>query len=130
MSAMAKMSVALSREMAETVRQAVESGEYASDSEVIREALREWKLRRQLRQREREELQRMWAEGLAAVPNSWAVCGPSNRRRAGAWRLLPHLSGNEDCLPRHTRTARAEEDLVEIWLYIAQDNPPSRRSPT
>ncbi len=25
-------------------------------------------------------------------------------------------------MPRHIRTARAEEDLVEIWLYIAQDN--------
>lgn len=26
-------------------------------------------------------------------------------------------------MPRHTRTARAEKDLVEIWLYIAKDNP-------
>jgi len=25
--------------------------------------------------------------------------------------------------PRLQRTARAEEDLVEIWLYIARDNP-------
>lgn len=26
-------------------------------------------------------------------------------------------------LSRFTRTVRAEEDLVEIWLYVAQDNP-------
>jgi toxin ParE1/3/4 len=26
-------------------------------------------------------------------------------------------------LPRHIRTARAEEDLIEIWRYIARDNP-------
>jgi toxin ParE1/3/4 len=25
--------------------------------------------------------------------------------------------------PRLLRTARAEEDLVEIWTYIADDNP-------
>ena len=35
-----KMSVALTQEMAEMVRQAVETGEYASSSEVVREALR------------------------------------------------------------------------------------------
>ncbi|MDD2760898.1 MAG: type II toxin-antitoxin system RelE/ParE family toxin [Methylomonas sp.] len=23
------------------------------------------------------------------------------------------------------RSARAEEDLIELWLYIAQDNPPA-----
>lgn len=68
MANVSKISVALTRELAELVRQAVRTGEYASDSEVIREALREWKLRRYLRQHEREELQRMWAEGLASGP--------------------------------------------------------------
>ncbi|MBD2488416.1 type II toxin-antitoxin system ParD family antitoxin [Aulosira sp. FACHB-615] len=41
-----KISVALTPEMAALVRNAVESGEYASSSEVIREALREWKQKR------------------------------------------------------------------------------------
>ena len=27
------------------------------------------------------------------------------------------------CLPPCLRTARAEEDLIEIWLYIASDDP-------
>jgi toxin ParE1/3/4 len=27
--------------------------------------------------------------------------------------------------PRLRRTARAEEDLIEIWAYIARDNPPA-----
>jgi hypothetical protein len=35
---------------------------------VIREALREWKLRRQLREHERNEVQRLWREGLASAP--------------------------------------------------------------
>ncbi|MBN3779324.1 ribbon-helix-helix protein, CopG family [Burkholderia sp. Ac-20345] len=33
-------------EMTAAIRQAVEDGEYASTSEVVREALREWKARR------------------------------------------------------------------------------------
>jgi len=36
-----KLSIALTPEMAATVRQCVERGEYASSSEVIREALRD-----------------------------------------------------------------------------------------
>jgi antitoxin ParD1/3/4 len=63
-----KVSVALTHEMAELVRQAVDSGEYATGSEVIREALREWKLRRKLQLLEKEELRRLWAEGLASGP--------------------------------------------------------------
>jgi antitoxin ParD1/3/4 len=38
-----KLSIALTPEMAAAVRQAVASGEYASASEVIREALRLWR---------------------------------------------------------------------------------------
>ena len=26
-------------------------------------------------------------------------------------------------MPKFTRTSRAEEDLIEIWGYIAEDNP-------
>jgi len=63
-----KVSVALTPEMNELVQQAVASGEYASSSEVIREALREWKLRRDLKFRDVEELRRLWAEGLASGP--------------------------------------------------------------
>ena len=36
-----KLSIALTPEMAAIVRQRVESGEYASSSEIIREALRD-----------------------------------------------------------------------------------------
>ena len=63
-----KLSVALTPEMAEMVRRAVEAGEYASTSEVIREALRDWKLKRESREREIEELRRLWREGLDSGP--------------------------------------------------------------
>ena len=40
------------------------SGEYASSSEVIRDALREWKYKRVLRQKAIEELRAAVEEGL------------------------------------------------------------------
>jgi len=67
-----KVSVALTYEMNELVQQAVASGEYASGSEVIREALREWKLRRTLKLHEQTELRSLWAEGLASGPGRFS----------------------------------------------------------
>lgn len=46
MSAIEKVSIALSSDMLRMVKTAVASGDYASASEVVREALREWKRRR------------------------------------------------------------------------------------
>jgi len=63
-----KLSIALTPEMVVLVRDAVESGEYATTSEVVREALREWKQRRILQQGDIEELRRLWVEGLASGP--------------------------------------------------------------
>ena len=68
MSNVSKVSVALTPELAALVTHAVESGEYATGSEVIREALREWKQRRSLLQHERDRLQELWAEGIASGP--------------------------------------------------------------
>jgi antitoxin ParD1/3/4 len=63
-----KLSIALTPEMAAAVRHAVASGEYASASEVIREALRLWKAHQAAREREVEELRRIWREGLESGP--------------------------------------------------------------
>jgi len=59
-----KISIALSAEMVILVRKAVETGDYASSSEVIREALREWKARRAARGEAVSELRRLWEEGI------------------------------------------------------------------
>lgn len=61
-----KMSVALTPEMAATMRQVVDTGEYASASEVMREALREWKLRRLQREQAMVLLGRQWDAGIAS----------------------------------------------------------------
>jgi antitoxin ParD1/3/4 len=61
-----KVSVALTAEMAAMMRQAVESGEYASASEVVREALRDWKFRRAQCDQIIAELGRQWDAGIAS----------------------------------------------------------------
>ena len=61
-----RLSIALPVPMADAVRRAVEDGEYASASEVIRDALRLWESRRELRERDLEVLRRRWDEGKAS----------------------------------------------------------------
>jgi antitoxin ParD1/3/4 len=60
-----KISVALPPEMAANVRKAVETGEYASYSEVVRDALHEWMLKRDLRQHSLDELRTLLRQALA-----------------------------------------------------------------
>ncbi|WP_375510661.1 type II toxin-antitoxin system ParD family antitoxin [uncultured Nostoc sp.] len=59
-----KISVSLTPEIAAFVRDVVESGEYASSSEVIREALQDWKQKRLLQLQNIDEVRRLWQEGI------------------------------------------------------------------
>ena len=54
-------------ELAAVVRQAVETGDYASTSEVVRAALRDWKLKRALQIEELAALKEDIDKGLADV---------------------------------------------------------------
>ena len=56
MSAVERLSITLPAEMAATLRQTVEGGQYASTSEVIREALREWSRKRDEDRRDLDSL--------------------------------------------------------------------------
>jgi antitoxin ParD1/3/4 len=60
-----KISIALPPEMATIVRQAVEAGDYASSSEVIRDALRDWSRKRSLRQQGVDELRQLWQQAMS-----------------------------------------------------------------
>ena len=62
MPAVEKISIALPPEIAANVRKAVETGEYASNSEVVRDALHEWTLMRDLRQQSLGELRTLWRQ--------------------------------------------------------------------
>jgi antitoxin ParD1/3/4 len=68
MSSVQKLSVALTPENIAMLKDAVESGEYTSTSEVVRDALRLWKTRRAALERDVEDLRRLWLEGLASGP--------------------------------------------------------------
>ena len=68
MSKVEKLSIALTPELAEVVRVAVDGGDYASSSEVIREALRDWTDKRQRRAAKLAELQRFIQEGIDSGP--------------------------------------------------------------
>jgi antitoxin ParD1/3/4 len=59
-----KMTIALTPEMAGFVREVVAKGQYASTSEAIREAVREWQERRDLLGYTVEELRGLVQEGL------------------------------------------------------------------
>lgn len=65
MASIGKISIALPQEMVKQVREAVNTGEYASSSEVVREALRDWSHKRSLRQQGMDELRRVWKQAVA-----------------------------------------------------------------
>jgi antitoxin ParD1/3/4 len=63
-----KVSIALTGEQITALKAAVETGEYATTSEIVREAIRDWQTKRELRQQDIKRLQRLWDEGKASGP--------------------------------------------------------------
>ncbi|MDY7526266.1 type II toxin-antitoxin system ParD family antitoxin [Sphingomonas sp. 10B4] len=68
MSAIERMTITMPAEMAATLRQTVAGGEYASTSEVVREALREWTRARDIERRDLESLREAIQAGLNSGP--------------------------------------------------------------
>lgn len=66
MSDIERMTIAVPAPMASKIKAAVASGDYASTSEVVRDAMRLWNERRELRQEEREILRSAWDAGKAS----------------------------------------------------------------
>ncbi len=64
MSTLERITITLTAEMAQTVRGAVQAGEYASSSEIIREALRDWRHKRALQDQALQELRAKVRQGL------------------------------------------------------------------
>jgi antitoxin ParD1/3/4 len=59
-----RLTITLPHDMAAVVKGAVEGGDYASSSEVVREALRDWKMKRALQLKEMEALKADIDKGL------------------------------------------------------------------
>ena len=91
MPAVEKISIALPPEMVAGIHKAVETGEYPSSSEVVREALHEWTLKRDLRRESLDELRSLWRQALenetpgAPVDETLDAWSASTRLR----RMLP-----------------------------------------
>jgi antitoxin ParD1/3/4 len=66
MGSVENLSVALTNEQVSALKAAVEAGEYATTSEIVREAVRDWQLKRQLRQEDIKRLRQMWDVGVAS----------------------------------------------------------------
>jgi antitoxin ParD1/3/4 len=69
MSYVQKVSIALTSEQLDALKDAVDSGEYATTSEVIREAVRDWQFKRGLRREDILRLRQLWDEGKASGPS-------------------------------------------------------------
>jgi antitoxin ParD1/3/4 len=80
MATVEKISIALPPEMVSAVRKAVDTGEYASSSEVVRDALRDWTQRRRLRQ-----------EGIATLRKAWRQATRDNSAGVDAEGVLRRL---------------------------------------
>lgn len=68
MSKIDKISVAITRKQHAKIKAAIDRGDYASTSEVIRTALREWELKEEMRRIEGERIAKLWDEGIASGP--------------------------------------------------------------
>jgi antitoxin ParD1/3/4 len=62
-----RLTITLTSEMAHAVKGAVDSGAYASSSEIIREALRDWRHKRMVQERELAELRNDIQAGLEDI---------------------------------------------------------------
>ena len=71
MSKIDKISIAITREQHAKIKAAIDRGDYASTSEVIRTALREWELKEELRRIEGERIGKLWDEGIASGPGRY-----------------------------------------------------------
>jgi antitoxin ParD1/3/4 len=78
---MRPLTISLSPQQLARIQQAVDTGAYASNSEVLREALRLWEQREELRRLEIARLRQAYEEGIASGPS---VDGEKAFERIGA----------------------------------------------
>ncbi len=61
-----KVSIALTGEQISALKAAVDAGEYATTSEIVREAVRDWQFKREMRREDLVRLRQLWDEGKAS----------------------------------------------------------------
>ena len=110
-----RMTITLPSDMAAVVKGAVEGGDYASSSEVLREALRDWKIKRMLQLQELAALKADIDRGLADVAEG-------RMQDFDAARIIERGEKAIISRPLALRlTDAAEADLAEIWTTLASE---------
>jgi antitoxin ParD1/3/4 len=94
MAAIERLTITLPAEMAGLVKRAVDEGNYASTSEVIREALRDWKVKRKLQLGQLAELKADIDRGLADVAEGRVATFDAKRIIARGRKLLEDRSNS------------------------------------
>ena len=109
-----RLTITLPADMAAVVKGAVAAGDYASASEVVREALRDWKMKRALQIEELASLKADIDKGLADLAAG----------RVKTFDAKAIVYAGEKAISRPVRlrlTEAAEADLAEIWAYVAAE---------
>jgi len=76
-----KISIALPREMVADIKAAVDGGQYATASEVVRDALRDWTFKRRLEEAELKELRALVLPALDALDRGKGIPADEVLRR-------------------------------------------------
>ena len=98
-----KLSITLPADMARMVREKVEGGAYASNSEVIREALRTWQEREAMKAQRVDEIRQRIAESVNDPR-------PSLTAKEVSKRLKTDFDNGEEHLLCHGRSIRLPDD--------------------
>jgi antitoxin ParD1/3/4 len=99
--AIERLTITLPADMAGLVKGAVNDGDYVSTSEVIREALRDWKLKRDLRLHQLAELKADIDRGLSDVAEGRLANFDAERIIARGRKLLADRSNS--ALPKRLK---------------------------
>lgn len=120
-----KVSVALTGEQVMTLKNAVESGEYATTSEIVREALRDWQRKRELHGEDVQRLRQLWADGKQSGP-----AAPADRIYTAIEGRVDLLRGFSRMGPRRPEIAPTARMLVEgSYLVLYELHPDTEEGP-
>ena len=109
-----RMTITMPADMAAVIKAAVDAGDYASTSEVVRDALREWKMKRAIQLQEIAALKTDIDKGLADVA--------AGRMKDFDTKKIVERGRKLLATPLILRlTDTAEADLAEIWAYLAAE---------
>ena len=109
MSTLEKISVLLPSDLLDDVRNAVANGDYGTSSDVLHEALSDWKLKRKIAAMSVENLRALWREGGNDGESS---DGEGAANEAGGSTVVVTISGSRARAMRLMRGSRCLEGAL------------------